>query len=254
MYEYRWYRDSTNANRFKTFIVKYQESDLLIGVSPEKYKAEMHNFAMDELILLRKALESYIAFNPLFGTSHSPLKVMNSKDETLCLMHECSIIAGVGPMAAVAGAFAMQVAGKLIEKFNLQNSELFVENGGDIFLLIQAPFLMGIHAGSSPLSDKIGLWLLPEFSPIGICTSSGTIGHSFSYGKADAVVVVCKSTAMADALATSIANRINIKEDLHYAISDARQYKEILATIMIKEDLLAVNSCFKLKLLKSKGE
>ena len=44
--------------------------------------------------------------------------------------------------------------------------------------------------------------------PMGICTSSGTVGHSLSFGKADAVCVKAKSVSLADAAATAIGNMV----------------------------------------------
>lgn len=48
------------------------------------------------------------------------------------------------------------------------------------------PLLVGLFAGKSPLTGKIGLKFEPG-SSLGICTSSGTVGHSLSFGKCDAV-------------------------------------------------------------------
>ena len=68
---------------------------------------------------------------------------------------------------------------------------------------------MAIFAGPSPLSNKVGIQLTPAMMPVGVCCSSGSIGHSLSLGRADAVVVTARSTALADAAATRIGNEVD---------------------------------------------
>ena len=103
--------------------------------------------------------------------------------------------AGVGPMAAVAGALAEQVGQRLLKS----TSEVIIENGGDIFIGARQILTVGVYAGGSPLSLKLGLRIDPAKGIRGICTSSGTVGHSLSFGKADAVCVLSDSCALADA-------------------------------------------------------
>ncbi|GAI02428.1 unnamed protein product [marine sediment metagenome] len=89
-----------------------------------------------------------------------------------------------------------------------------MENGGDIFLKCLGKRIIGIYAGKSPLTGKIGLEINGRDTPLGICTSSGTVGHSLSYGKADAVIVLSKSAALADAAATAIGNLVIQPDDI----------------------------------------
>ena len=56
--------------------------------------------------------------------------------------------------------------------------EVIVENGGDIYLRSLVTRTVGIYARKSPLTDKIGLEIAEENTSLGICTSSGTVGHS----------------------------------------------------------------------------
>jgi len=122
--------------------------------------------------------------------------------------------ANVGPFAAVAGMVAEYVG----EQLKVQSKDVFVENGGDIFIDSISDRVVGIYAGDSPLTGKINILLKKERFPIGVCTSSGTVGPSLSFGKADAVVVISKNTALADALATATCNRIKEKSDVQNAI------------------------------------
>ena len=110
-------------------------------------------------------------------------------------------------MASVAGAMA-----EAFQETSLESStEVIVENGGDIYLATSRERVIGIYAGTSPLSIKLGIAISPEDSPLGICTSSGTVGPSLSFGKADAVCVLSKSAALADAAATAVGNVVRVR-------------------------------------------
>jgi ApbE superfamily uncharacterized protein (UPF0280 family) len=139
---------------------------------------------------------------------------------------------GVGPMAAVAGAIAEAVGKELMT----YSPEVIVENGGDIFLKIMQKRTVGIFAGNSPLTGKLGIEIEAEDTPLGICTSSGTVGHSLSYGKADAVVILSTSTALADAAATAIGNIVKDDADINKAIEFGRTINGLKGLVIIKDD------------------
>jgi len=111
-----------------------------------------------------------------------------------------------------------------------------VENGGDIYLKTLEKRVVGIYAGQSPLTGKIGLEINGEDTPLGICTSSGTVGHSLSYGKADAVVVLSQSATLADAAATAIGNLIKQSSDIPSGIEFARGTEGLKGLLIIKDD------------------
>ncbi len=146
-------------------------------------------------------------------------------------------------MASVAGAIAEFVGKELLEF----SDEIIIENGGDIFIKTTKPRTIGIYAGKSILSGKIGIEINPDETPLGVCTSSGTVGHSLSFGKADAVVVISKSTPLADACATASANIIVNENDLPKAIEFAQKIKGIQGIIAIKNEKLALWGKIKLK-------
>ena len=106
--------------------------------------------------------------------------------------------------------------------------------------------VVGIYAGDSPLSGKIGLEIDTKDTSLGICTSSGTVGHSLSYGKADAVVVTALSTALADAAATAIGNKVKTAEDITEAIEFGGSISEIKGLVIIKDDAIGVRGDIKL--------
>jgi ApbE superfamily uncharacterized protein (UPF0280 family) len=145
--------------------------------------------------------------------------------------------ANVGPMAAVAGAFAEFVGLDLLK----YSPEVIVENGGDIFLKSTKSRLVGVYAGEdSPLTGRVALKIEPLDTPLGVCTSSGTVGHSLSFGKADAVVVLSHSTALADAAATAIGNIVKAETDVQKALDFARSVKGLVGAAVIINDKMGV--------------
>jgi hypothetical protein len=135
-------------------------------------------------------------------------------------------------MAAVAGAMAQFVSKDLLPL----SEELIVENGGDLYLVIPKERTIGIYAGSSPLSLKIGIRVCPEESPLGICTSSGTVGPSLSLGKADAICMLSKSASLADAVATAVGNIVREKKDIEAGLEKAKEISGILSAVIIVGD------------------
>ena len=119
---------------------------------------------------------------------------------------------------------------------------MIVENGGDIYADLCQDMDISVFAGSSPLSEKVGLHIEAAYAPLGICTSSGTVGPSLSFGKADAVMI------LADTYATAFANTIQTAEDVQTCIEKIREQEDILAAIAIKDDKLGICGNFELKL------
>jgi hypothetical protein len=115
---------------------------------------------------------------------------------------------------------------------------VLVENGGDVFLKTRVPRRMGIYAGSSPLSGTLALKIAPQQTPLGVCTSSGTVGHSLSFGCADAAVILSSSAALADAAATAVANEIHGPEDIPKGIERARAIEGVTGAAIIVGDQL----------------
>jgi len=180
----------------------------------------------------REELKSYIRMNNEFQTSLEPLKV-GEAPLIVKMMAESAEIAGVGPMAAVAGTIS-----QLTLKFLLNHDAKYVivDNGGDIALTTYKDVIMGLYAGESSLSGKIGFKIKSRKTPMGICTSSGTVGHSISFGQADSVTVFASSASVADALATSIANRATGNkevEQVENCLEKAEEFREYLRGVLV---------------------
>ena len=117
---------------------------------------------------------------------------------------------------------------------------MIVENGGDIYLATSKERTIGIYAGNSPLSLKIGIVIGPEDSPLGVCTSSGTVGPSLSFGKADAVCILSKSAALADAAATAVGNVVKEKKDIELGLERGKEIEGVLGILIIVEEKMGV--------------
>lgn len=208
-YNERTYRSLINKNNLKSYNVSIAESDLFISSDTDLTDQAFHS-----LINHRNSLETYINNHQEFRTSLLPLQEDNLAPPIIRDMLRRSKTCGVGPMASVAGAVAEFVAYDLID----QTENLIVENGGDIFLKTNSNLTVSVYAGESPLSYKVNLIVKPEQSPIGICTSSATVGPSLSFGKADAVCVISQSATLADAAASAIGNRVKSKKDIKNAL------------------------------------
>ena len=227
MYEPRTYRHWIEGKDLVSFSVAVKETDLYIRAS-NNLKRKAHRLVLK----YRRQLENYIERHPAFLTSLEPLSVAGNAPHIARQMAEAAREAGVGPMAAVAGAIAEFVGDDLLAF----SPEVIVENGGDIYLKSLGQRIVGIYAGKSPLTGKIGLEINGKDTPLGICTSSGTVGHSLSFGQADAVIALAKSATLADAAATAIGNLINHPADIPNGIKRAKNIKGLEGVVIIKDN------------------
>ncbi len=223
-YQPRTYQSICRHGSLVNFRVAVRESDLFI-----RAQADLSGPAAEKLKELRSDLDRHIGDNREFRTSLAPVMILEGSPEIVRDMAHAAARVGVGPMAAVAGAIAERVARHLARV----SKEVVVENGGDIFIISEEPMIVAIYAGASPLSMKLGVELPPAPQGLSICTSSGTVGHSLSFGKADAIVVVAKSGSLADAAATAFGNMVKTAEDIGSALDRARQQKGILGAVII---------------------
>ena len=231
MYEPRIYRHRIEDKDLLSFNVTVKETDLYLRAS-SNLKPKAHRLVLK----YRRQLEKYIERHPAFLTSLEPVSVTEGAPLIVRQMVEAAQKAGVGPMASVAGAIAEFVGSELLAF----SPEIIVENGGDIYLKSLKTRIVGIYAGKSPLNGKIGLEIKGQDTPLGICTSSGTVGHSFSYGKADAVVVLSRSAVLADAAATAIGNLINHPADITAGIEFAKSIAGLEGVVIIKDNDIGI--------------
>ncbi len=223
-YEPRTYRTSMAREGLVGFRVVVKETDLWV-LAARDFTPEVREVVLQE----RRQLEAYIAAYPEFLRTLAPWPDDPFAPPVVREMIAAAARAGVGPMAAVAGALAARVGACL----DPLSPEIIVENGGDIFLKIARPATVALYAGNSPLSQRVGLRLDPALSPLGVCTSSGTVGHSLSFGRADAACVLAKDTALADAAATALGNRAPDAAAVPAALEWAAALPGILGVVLI---------------------
>jgi len=212
VWEPRTYRASVAPTGLLCFEVVLRETDLQICASHD-----LTGPARELIAQAREELESYITRDPRFAESYVPVAVAPDAPRIVADMARAAAAVGVGPMAAVAGAVAQYVALGL----SPLSGEVIVENGGDIYLIGETERTVALWAGAQGVQG-VGLVIAPEAMPLGVCTSSGRIGPSESFGKADAMTVLARDAALADAAATALGNRIHGPEDLDAVLEAAR--------------------------------
>lgn len=218
------YRGRCRAADLVSFQVALKESNLAISSGRRLYEE-----ALTALSNHRKGLEAYIQEFPEFLRSLVPIPAHPRAPRVVARMSRAAYIAGVGPMAAVAGALADEV-GRALSK---HSSEVIVENGGDIYCRVARPRTVAIAGGESPLSYAVGVTILPAMGEVGVCTSSGTCGGSLSFGKADAACVIAKTAALADAAATAVGNLVQSEATIQLGLAAARRIPGVYGAVVI---------------------
>ncbi len=203
------------------------QSDLYIGAH-----SKLESQARMALLSARTAIEAEIRMRPEFLTSFVPLDIQSLAPDPVSWMYAAAANAGVGPMAAVAGAVAQSVGRAL----KARSAEVIVENGGDIYILTQTERLVALYAGDSPLSMKVALKVPP--GEWGVCTSAGKVGPSVSFGQADAAMIFAKDTALADAAATALGNMLRTSGDISAALARIMDTDGVLGAVAVMGDKL----------------
>jgi ApbE superfamily uncharacterized protein (UPF0280 family) len=226
-YQERSYRHNINAQGLIPTYVSFKETDLYIMAS-----REVEQEALDLVYQYRNQLENYIAGRPEFLTSLVPIAKDPLAPAIAKQMIQAANSADVGPMAAVAGAIAEFVGIGLLDH---GIDEIIVENGGDIFIKRNKECISSIFAGQSPLNQKAGIRIAAGLMPVGVCTSSGTVGHSLSLGMADSVTVLAPSAPLADAAATRLANEVSVvgKDKINEVLAFAKTIPGLFGVVII---------------------
>lgn len=223
-YQKRVYRVWRGQGDLVAFSARVKETDLWI-LAPRDLQQE----AVESIIRHRRGLENYLAQNPGFLRALTPLPKDPLAPALVKAMLAAGLVAGTGPMAAVAGAIAQAVGRDLA---GLAGA-VAVENGGDLYLDAGRDLTVGLGAGSSPLSGRLALKIEAERMPLALGTSSGTVGHSLSLGQADAATVLAADGALADAVATALGNRVRGAADLAPALDWVSGLPGLLGAVII---------------------
>jgi ApbE superfamily uncharacterized protein (UPF0280 family) len=204
--------------------MQHLETELLICAG-----RELKDEALAAVLELRRVMDGYIAKQPDFKTALSPVEPEAGAHPVISAMCAAGKAAAVGPMAAVAGAFSAYVADELLK----HTDKVIVENGGDIYMKTGDVRTVAIYAGESPLNMKIGIKADSREMPVSVCTSSGTVGPSISFGSADAAVVVSRDAYLADACATRLGNELKSEEDIQRALKTVYAIEGVIGAVAI---------------------
>ena len=227
----RRYRAFMGRKGLCSFNVTHKETDLFIQA-----QEDISSQISDWVVQARTAIEAYAQDHPGFLESYTPLPRDPLAPPPVDSMLKAGLIAGTGPMAAVAGAIAQFVCQKAS---SILSGEIIVENGGDTCFRLLGPFTAAIWAGRSPFTGKIGIRFETNTKFFSICTSSGTVGHSRSFGTADAVTILAEDAALADAVATAVGNTIRSRKDVGLAAEKLSSFPGITGGVIIKADQIA---------------
>lgn len=219
----------------KSFEVVEQETDLWISMDASACYPGIQQEIRGFVVGLRLELSGYIRKDPRFLESLEPYSLMSGAPRIAVDMAAAGEKAGVGPMAAVAGAVARDVGRFIAQKTGC--NKLVVENGGDIYIRDDYPLTVAVYAGNSPLSEKVGIRVKVS-GELGVCTSSGTVGHSLSFGAADAVAVISEDAVTADAFATAYCNQVKCRDDISLVLGKAKSCPDIKGIVIISGDAL----------------
>jgi len=192
--------------------------------------------AKEEIAFQRALLEEFIRDDPFFVLTLEPYdRPIDKAPQIVANMVEAGTAVGIGPMSAVAGTIARFALEAMIKA---GATCAIVDNGGDVALVADRAILMGIYAGTSPLKN-LAFEIPPRTVPLGICTSSGTVGPSLSFGYADAAVVVSEDGSLADAAATALGNAVAGESPLADAF-DAIDRPGIEGALVIRGEEMAL--------------
>jgi hypothetical protein len=220
------YRCCVKNKEKYAWLLSYYYTDILIS-SNKNIKSRIEK----PLKKIYEILNVCIKNEASFLKSLSPIKIKPSFPPVIKEMCAKSAVFNVGPMAAVAGTINEYIASYLQKYCDI----LIIENGGDIYVKAERDLNVGIYVKNPNFKDKIALKINAKNMPCGLCSSSGTFGHSFSMGKCDLAVVLAKSAITADAAATAFANSISCEDDISGSIAYFKGFEDIKGLLAVKD-------------------
>ncbi len=185
----------------------------------------------------RAEIERKIRRDDFFLTTFEPYTPRDDDGRIVRRMCKASITAGVGPMATVAGTIAQEAMEAMASEGCTHG---WVDNGGDIALLLESTSTVEVYSEPDSRS-AFALELEPTDTILGICTSSGRLGHSISLGNSDAAVAVADDAILADALATAIGNRVTGIESLKTCFDPFKEVEGFVAGLAMVDGSVSIH-------------
>ena len=186
----------------------------------------------------RSIIEGKIAEDPFFATTFEPYPVMRDDHPLVQRMCQASSLSNVGPMAGVAGAVASFAVESAVES---GCDHIIVENGGDICLRTSKDTVIGMFSGEDGFRD-IAFRIGPTGSMTGICSSSGKVGPSISFGNSGICTVFSDDTILADCCATAFGNMIveGTSEEMGRAAETIASIEGVKGCVCVCNGLMSV--------------
>ena len=186
----------------------------------------------------RSIIENKIAEDPFFGTTFEPYPPL--KDDHLLVQHMCqaSVLSNVGPMAGVAGAIAKYAVDAAIEN---GCDHIIIDNGGDICMRTSETTIIGVFSGDDKFKD-IAFSIPPTDRVFSICSSSGKVGPSVSFGNSGICTVFSNDPVLADCCATAFGNMIRegTSEEMSQASEDIASIDDVSGCVCVSNGLIAM--------------
>jgi ApbE superfamily uncharacterized protein (UPF0280 family) len=210
----------------------FKESNILF----QSDKAEAIDAAIEAVEHHRLELETYIRLRPYFSKTLQPIPVDTNAPLIIQKMAYAATKAGVGPMAAVAGALADLAVDAMVKS---GPGVSIVENGGEVSAVSEEPFIVGLYAGQNALGHGLGFMIRSSDCPIGIATSSSTVSHAMSFGEADAAVIFAENATFADAAATAVCNSVvgdDVANSIKLGLEVGKKMPVVRGTLIVRGD------------------
>jgi len=196
--------------------------------------------AVNAIKAARGEIERQIRRDRFFLTTLEPYEPTRDCPRIIRRMCDASEAAGVGPMATVAGAIAQEAVEAMVSQ---GCTHCWVDNGGDIALRLDRPATLEVFSDPSS-KNAYAMVLEPTDDITGICTSSGRLGHSISFGDSDVALAIADDAVLADALATAIGNQVTNAASLELCFDKFRRVRGFRAGLAMIDG--AVATCGKI--------
>jgi ApbE superfamily uncharacterized protein (UPF0280 family) len=225
------YRDFIQSKEKYAWRVTYRFSDLLINSNKN-----IKNKIEKPLREIYEILDFCIKKNLSFLKSLAPVSIRPYYPSIIKKMCRVCSTFNVGPMAAVAGTVNEYLASFLLKYCD----NLIIENGGDLYIKSARDLTIGVYLKNPHFKNKVFIKINLKGKPYGLCSSSSTFGHSLSFGKCDLAVVFARSSMMADAAVTAVANSINRPDDILESINHYKEFSGIKGLLIIKDKKIGI--------------
>jgi len=211
----------------------------LIGESSILVKTDLYAaayIAFQTILKHTHQIKRYTQAYPEFLLALDPIPPNSDAPEAILRMSQAAESAGVGPMAAVAGALADLATEEMLKH---GAKVAVVENGGEVSIRGDAEVDVAVYSGGSRLSGRLGFRILPDDLPLGLATSSATVGHALSFGFADSATVFAENSALADAAATAVCNAVDMKDvdaSVRRGLDRAQTIEGVKGALIVRRD------------------